>query len=104
MELIVFDLKGILFGVLTGFICVGGLSFGIKLLMNASKSSFQKTMGGILLVGQFLGAIGVLAYYMKNIEKPYPLALALGMIGSIILFNILFAAMRNNSSNSSDGS
>jgi cell division protein FtsX len=102
MNLDFWNLRAFLFGALSGVICVGGLHFGMRALMKSmsdspldqNQKSRQKSFGILLLVGQFFAAFGVVGYYLSATQDRVILPLAFGLIGSIFVGNLIFAAMR----------
>lgn len=80
-------LRPLLIGALAGGVCVGGLAWGLKLLVDSRNEAtsdkarrFKATMGGIVLGGQLFVALGIL-YYSRAAQEN-PLALGLGLIVS----------------------
>lgn len=103
MSLDLWNLRALLFGTLAGLICVGGLHFGTRALMMATRDdlglspaqkSRQKALGFIIVLGQFGGAFGVVAFYLTQTENKAVIPLAFGIILSVFVGNLLFDAMR----------
>ncbi len=103
MNFEIFDVRALLFGILGGIICVGGLFFGMSAILKSTRDDLQlsasqrkklKAFGIILVVGQVFLAFGTLWYYMSNTEQPAVLPLAFGLVTSIFIGNFIFNAMR----------
>jgi hypothetical protein len=104
MSLELWDLRAFLFGALAGSICVLGLSFGTSLLMAASRDDLslsaksrklRKTWGFLIVIGQFFGAFGTTAYYLKSTDSPAILPLAVGIVVSIFTSSAIANAARH---------
>ena len=82
-----------LIGVLVGFVCVGGLSLGFKIVAEAMadetlpnrKKNWRVLWGALILAGQLFVAFGIL--YKSELRKEYPVPLALGLVVSILIFS-----------------
>lgn len=104
MNLIYWEPVAFLYGALAGIVCVLGLIVGVKLLFAAqtatdSASLFvrrRRIFAPIILVGQFAGAAALMGAYVKQSagHQVAPLSLAGGLLSSIIVANVVFAATR----------
>jgi len=99
----IFELRALLFGMLSGIICIGGLFFGMgsilkstrdDLGLSAEKRRNHKLLGLGLVIGQLFLALGLLWHYMSSTPSPAVLPLGFGLVISIFVGNFVFNAMR----------
>ncbi|MBS1986165.1 MAG: hypothetical protein JST16_18545 [Bdellovibrionales bacterium] len=87
--------RPLLVGLFAGGICVGGLQWGVKLLLEAQANPEMPAgqrrrklfLAGILLIGQLLVALALLL--KSGAAAQNPMALGIGLVGSILVFSLL---------------
>ena len=80
-------------GIVVGAICVGGLKWGLHLLLQAQemedkpKKTKHLLLASAVLFGQLVLALGILFFFRASLSNP--LALGAGLMGSTFLFSLL---------------
>lgn len=98
MELSI-EWQAILIGILIGVVCVGGLSLGVKLLMDAGQPDERKSRLFRYIVAALILASQLLAAMLLLFKTPWvrtsPLGVGLGIVLSILLFSTLMNSLFN---------
>lgn len=91
--------QGILIGVLIGVVCVGGLSLGVKLLMDAGQPSergsrlYRYIWASLILASQLFAAM--LLLFKTPWVRTSPLGVGIGIVLSILVFSSLMNSLFN---------
>lgn len=84
----------LLLGALAGFICVGGLFLGMRILTSVQENGalgkgqrrLRNFAGAVVLMGQFLLALFVL--YFSTLTREHPVWVGVGLVLSIFGLNL----------------
>ena len=94
------DWRGLLVGILIGLVCVGGLSLGVKFLMDASQSSARQGSRGLrYLAAAFVLGTQLLLAMLLLFKTPWvrssPLGVGLGIVLSIFGLTVVMNSLFN---------